>query len=273
MRLPLIFFTWVLSGCLALAQQTPSFYNNELSRQALRAHPYFNLTAPVALQKEVQLHQPVSKDTLFYAIVALVLFFAIIRRAFPKYMQDLFRLFFRTTLKQRHLSDQLSQTPLPSFMLNLFFFLLAALYVSFWIEHGARNPFAGFWELFGYLVVAFAAAYLVKYITLRITGWVFRADDAVDSYLFTVFTINKMTGILLLPLVVLMAFSNEPVYSVALVLSWIGLIGLLLYRLFLSFGVVRKQVKLSGFHFLLYVAGFEIAPLLVVYKFILLNFG
>jgi Domain of unknown function (DUF4271) len=150
---------------------------------------------------------------------------------------------------------------------------MAALYVSFWIEQGAHNPFDSFWKLFGYLVVAFAAAYLVKYITLRITGWVFRADDAVDSYLFTVFTINKMTGILLLPLVVLMAFSDEPVYSVALVLSWIGLIGLLLYRLLLSFGVVRKQVKLSGFHFLLYVAGFEIAPLLVVYKFILLNFG
>jgi hypothetical protein len=58
-----------------------------------------------------------------------------------------------------------------------------------------------------------------------------------------------------------------------MVLSWVGLIALLLYRLLLSFGVVRKQVKLSGFHFLLYVAGFEVAPLLVIYKFILLNFG
>jgi hypothetical protein len=145
--------------------------------------------------------------------------------------------------------------------------------VSFWIERGAQNPFDAFWKLFGYLLVAIAAAYLVKYMTLRLTGWIFRAGDAIDSYLFTVFTINKMTGIFLLPLVVLMAFSAEPAYTMVMVLSWVGLIALLLYRLLLSFGVVRKQVKLSGFHFLLYVAGFEVAPLLVIYKFILLNFG
>ena len=268
-----MFFAGVLLGSSALAQRDSSIDHMTFSREAITAHPYFNLNGPVAKEKQLLIHQPMDKDAIFYAMVALVLFFAIIRRAFPKYMQDLFRLFFRTTLKQRHLSDQLSQTPLPSFLLNLFFFLSAALYVSFWIERGAQNPFDAFWKLFGYLLVAIAGAYLVKYMTLRLTGWIFRAGDAIDSYLFTVFTINKMTGIFLLPLVVLMAFSAEPVYTMVMVLSWVGLIALLLYRLLLSFGVVRKQVKLSGFHFLLYVAGFEIAPLLVIYKFILLNFG
>jgi hypothetical protein len=51
------------------------------------------------------------------------------------------------------------------------------------------------------------------------------------------------------------------------------LAGLLLYRIGLTYRVVRKQIRLSGFHFLLYVAGFEIAPLLVLYKLFLLSFS
>lgn len=234
----------------------------------------WTISRTVALgQGALLTHEPVNKDLIFYAMVALVLFFAIIRRAFPKYMQDLFRLFFRTTLKQRHLSEQLSQTPLPSFLLNIFFFLLAGFYLSFWIEQAAYNPYQNFWQLFAYLLLALSGAYLIKYSTLRLTGWLFRAREAADSYLFTVFTINKMTGIFLLPLVVVMAFSAAPVFTGALALSWVVLIALLLYRLLLSFRVVRKQVQLSGFHFLLYVAGFEIVPLLVIYKLIVLNFG
>lgn len=273
MRLSLFLLGWIFLSGGVLAQDNASWYQNSISREALRAHPYFNMTGPVTLEKQMLVHEPVNKDLVFYAMVALVLFFAVIRRAFPKYMQDLFRLFFRTTLKQRHLSEQLSQTPLPSFLLNVFFFMLVGFYLSLWIEQTAHNPFSSFWTLFGYLLLAVAAAYLTKYSMLRLTGWLFRAKEAANSYLFTVFTINKMTGIFLLPLVVIMAFAATPVFTLALLLSWIVLIALLLYRLLLSFRVVRKQVQLSGFHFLLYVVGFEIAPLLIIYKVIVLNFG
>ena len=264
---------YLFSSAVALSQEGLAWYESSASREALRAHPYFNMAGPVALQRQMIVHDSDNKDLVFYAMVALVLFYAIIQRAFPKYMQDLFRLFFRTTLKQRHLSEQLSQTPLPSFLLNVFFFMLAGFYLSLWIEQTAHNPFTDFWTLFGYLLLAVTAAYLTKYSILRLTGWLFRAKEAANSYLFTVFTINKMTGIFLLPLVVVMAFAIPSVFAITLLLSWIVLIALLLYRLLLSFRVVRKEVQLSGFHFLLYVAGFEIAPLLIIYKAILLNFG
>jgi hypothetical protein len=118
-----------------------------------------------------------------------------------------------------------------------------------------------------------AVAYLIKFITLQLTGWLFKAGDAATSYIFTVFTINKMAGLFLLPLLALMAFSVPWVFTVSLVLSWVLLGGLILYRVGLTYRVVRKQINISGFHFLLYVIGFEIAPLLVLYKLFLLNFG
>jgi hypothetical protein len=55
-------------------------------------------------------------------------------------------------------------------------------------------------------------------------------------------------------------------------LSWCLLIGLLAYRIILTFAAVRNQVKVNPFHFFLYLCAFEIAPLLLVYKGLLLFF-
>jgi hypothetical protein len=146
MRRYFFLIMYLFSSAVALSQEGLAWYESSASREALRAHPYFNVAGPVALQRQMIVHDPDNKDLVFYAMVALVLFYAIIQRAFPKYMQDLFRLFFRTTLKQRHLSEQLSQTPLPSFLLNVFFFMLAGFYLSLWIEQTAHNPFADCWR-------------------------------------------------------------------------------------------------------------------------------
>jgi hypothetical protein len=41
------------------------------------------------------------------------------------------------------------------------------------------------------------------------------------------------------------------------------------YRFIVSFGPVRKEIKVNGFHFFLYLCAFEIAPLLLIYKLLL----
>lgn len=266
MRVYLIFLGLFFST--SLRAQDPTIWQT-----ALKANPYFNLAGPVTPLQAESIHAHESKEILFYGLVGLLLVLAILRLSFPKYFNDLFRLFFRTTLKQRHLSEQMSQTPLPSFILNIYFFIAAGLYLSFWIDHLQKNPFSNFWWLLLYVTGGVTAAYLIKYISLKLTGWLFRSREAVESYTFTVFTINKMMGLFLLPLLVLLAFSKNGPFATALTISWCGLAGLLLYRMVLSYQVVRKQVSLSGFHFILYVAGFEISPLLILYKVLLLNFG
>src|SRR5687767_8680498 len=41
------------------------------------------------------------KEALFYYLVFVLLLFGLLRQAFPKYFYDLFRVFFRTTIKQK----------------------------------------------------------------------------------------------------------------------------------------------------------------------------
>ena len=212
------------------------------------------------------------KEYLFYYIIFLLILFGLLRRAFAKYFYDLFRVFFKTTLKQRQTQEQLLQSSLASVLMNSFFVLSGGLYVNFLLQYFQLVISDNFWLQYAYCAGALAAIYLVKYIGLKIAGWLFNVSNATDSYIFIVFIINKMLGIFLLPFLLLLAFANDPLYSSAMIISWMGIGLLLIYRFILSYGALRKEVKLNSFHFILYILGFEVIPLLLIYKLLLLIF-
>jgi len=70
----------------------------------------------------------------------------------------------------------------------------------------------------------------------------------------------------------LLAFATDLLFNSAMIFSWFGIGLLLLYRFILSYRAIRKEVKLNSFHFLLYIVGFEVVPLLLIYKLLLLIF-
>jgi hypothetical protein len=247
--------------------------SSRFTSEVLNHHPYFNFkTKPVFL--------PVSnfrivrgKELIFYVLVFLLMVFGLLRRAFPKYFSDLFRLFFRTTLKQRQIREQLMQTPLPSLLLNGFFVVSAGLYLAFILRYFELDPVNNFWLLFFYCCVGLSAAYLVKFIGLKISGWLFNMGEAANSYIFIVFIVNKMIGILLLPFLIILAFTTGNLYTVGITLSWCLIAGLIVYRFILTYSAIRNQVKVNPFHFFLYLLAFEVAPLLLVYKGLLFYFS
>ena len=242
-----------------------------LKRQILSRHPYFNFNVKAAPlisgKKEFQ-----GKEVLFYVITALVIIFALLKLAFAKYFNDLLRVFFRTTLKQRQIKEQLIQTPLPSLMFNGFFVASAGLYLNFLLHYFKFIPVDNFWLLYLYCCIGLSIIYLVKFVGLIIFGWLFNMQKAADSYIFIVFIINKIIGISLLPFLILLGLTEGVTYIVALVMSWCCVGGLLLYRFILGFAAIRNEVRFNLFHFFLYLCAFEIAPLLLIYKLLLFFF-
>ncbi len=227
---------------------------------------------PVQILKEGDKKVFLGKEYLFYYLIFLFILFGLLRRVFAKYFYDLFRVFFKTTLKQRQTQEQLLQSSLASVFMNSFFVLSAGLYVNFLLQYFHLVISDNFWLQYVYCIGALLAIYLVKFIGLKITGWLFNVSNTTDSYIFIVFIINKMLGIFLLPFLLLLAFANDTLYSYAMFISWIGLGLLLIYRFILSYSAVRKEVKLNSFHFILYILGFEVIPLLLIYKLLLIIF-
>lgn len=249
-----------------------SFSSSELAWQIMQHHLYFGFNAPFTRIVKPDIKPFKGKEALFYVLVSLFIIYGLLRRTFPKYFSDLFRLFFRTTLKQRQIRDQLMQTPLPSLLLNGFFIISSGLYATFLLQYFNIIDNENFWLMFLYSCVGLSVAYLVKFIGLKVSGWLFNVEEAANSYIFIVFIVNKMIGILLLPILVVLAFAFGNVYAGGMTISWCLIAVLFLYRFILTYAAIHNQVRVNPFHFFLYLCAFEIAPLLLIYKGLLLFF-
>jgi hypothetical protein len=210
------------------------------------------------------------KEAIFYAVIGLLLLFAFIKNSFRRYLSDLFSSYFRTTVRQRQVKEQLLQNPLPSLLFNIFFVLSGALFLSLLFQYFGIAEDIPFWMLALYNALALAIIYGGKYVLLKFFGWVFQLSTAIETYIFVVFSTNKVLGILLLPFTILLAFTYGPLNGATVTLSLIVVACLFIYRFFLAWISVNRSMPLNLFHFLVYLAAFEILPLLLINKLLFL---
>lgn len=206
------------------------------------------------------------KDELFYSVIGLLIFFAVLRNAFRRYVSDLFRFYFRTTVRQRQIRDQMLQSPLPSLLFNIFFVLSGGVYAALLFYHFHWADQMNLLLLAMYCALALTIIYLGKFLVLRLLGWVMGAGDVAGYYILVVFSTNKIIGILLLPFIVLLAFTGGNLYQAAISLSLFLVVSLFLYRYFLSFVTVGRSLRIHFLHFIVYLLALEVLPLLVINK-------
>jgi hypothetical protein len=237
-------------------------------QRVVKDHPYFGINGPV-LHETIEIRRPPDNDAFFYFIIGLVLYIALMRLFFYKYVSTMLTLFFRATLRQQQLREQLLQAPLPALLMNIFFVVSVATYCTLLATHYQLNVTDNFWTTWLYAVVVIAAIYIVKFIFLNVVGWIFGIGNVTDTYIFIVFLINKMIGIFLVPFIALLAFPTPQFIKIVILLSYILIASMLFYRFLISYRPVRNEIKLTRFHFFLYLCAFEIAPLLLIYKVLL----
>ena len=219
---------------------------------------------PVSMYEEPRKEK--TGDTIFYLLTGMLLLLALFRFFFPRYFSNLFRVFFNTSLRQSQLTDQLLQARLPALLFNIFFIISAGLFVYFLLVHYQWITGQNRWLLIASSIGVLGLIYFLKYCLLRFTGWITGYEEEVRTYIFIFFLINKIIGIALVPFIILMAFAELKIVKIA-VLSALILTGLLILLRFLrSYGLMQNQLKISRFHFFLYIIGIEILPLLLIYK-------
>lgn len=214
---------------------------------------------------------PPSSDTYFYVLCGLFLFVGISFRAFPKYFSDLYRVFMRSGFRQKSIRDQLVQNKMASLGLNAIFFVTGGIFIYLISRYEMLIP-SGIWYSQVLICIVFLlSVYLVKYFSLMAGGWVFSSRELVENYSFLVFFVNKIAGLFLLPAVVILWLGSTEVHPVVVVVSFIIISFLYLYRYFLILPMVRNKSGVSSFHFFLYLCTFEILPIMLLVKF-LVNF-
>lgn len=252
-----------------LAQNVPSplaLYGNAILPY-IAGHPYYSVSNDVVYMPS-KWYTPESKDELFYIFCGTLFFLGILRVGFPKYFQDVFNVFWRSAFRQKQIRDQLQQAGMTTLLFNIFFVFSAALFSYLVITYTTSYSLQP-WLLFTICFFSITFIYIGKYFILKLTGWMFGQQTAADSYIFIVFLINKILSILLIPLMLVLAFGDPMLQQVAFTISIVLLSALLVYRFILSFTGFRNELRISLLHLVLYVGGFEIIPVLVIYKLLL----
>jgi hypothetical protein len=214
----------------------------------------------------VQLKKENNKDEMFYLIAGMLLILAFFKYFYSRYFANLFRVFFNTSLRQSQLTDQLLQAKLPSLLFNIFFTISGGIYIYILLLHYQVISNNEKWVMLISSIALLGLIYFIKYCTLKFTGWVTGLTEITNVYAFIVFLINKIIGIFLVPFIVILTFSDNALVKIAVIISLMSIGIFILLRFFRSYGILQNQLKISRFHFFLYITGIELLPLLLIYK-------
>ena len=137
-----------------------------------RKRLFYTFTNPVRYTISEKTRE--NKDVTFYAVIALLLFFAFIRNSFSRYLSDLYSSYFRTTVRQRQVKEQLMQSPLPSLLFNVFFIVSTLFFLALHFSIFSSTIKLSFLVAYGLLFLAIVVIYGGKFLVLKFFGWVFQ---------------------------------------------------------------------------------------------------
>jgi hypothetical protein len=234
------------------------------SYQKLMTHPYLPMqTRPSFRINEIRIAP--NFDGRFYLIIGMLFYLAFIKVTFPKYFSNLFQLIFQSPVRQKQTREQLQQNNLAALFSNILFILNASIFVSLLAVKNAWVDLS-LYTCIAYSATLFAGLYVFKFLFLWFSGWLFSQSEAIGNYSFIVFLTNKVMGVFLIPAILLLAFSPISVQDFAYNIALIVISILFVYRYLISFSIVRASLKVSAFHFFLYLCTCEVLPMFVLYK-------
>lgn len=245
----------------------PKNFNSEnfIITKLLSNNRFINVKDPPVYFIE-ESRNAMGKEFLFYSLCLIVLLLGIFKTIYSGYFKNLFRVYFNTSLRQPQLADQLLQAKLPSFILNIFFTVTAGIYIWLLFYRENQPQFINSKLLLPFCILAVAALYFIKFCILKFIGWISDIQRTTDSYIFAIFLVNKIMGILLVPIIILLAFFDESWLPAITNISFMVIALFFLSRYIKSYGAIEKKIPISRFHFLVYIIGAEVLPLVLIYK-------
>lgn len=215
-----------------------------------------------------KVHTRVNKTMDFYLLLVLFFILGLIRYTNPRYFSNLWRAFRNTTLSGRQLKEQLENESILGWLMNILFTIVAGTYMYYVTrlivprQTGSVEPSL----LLVMMITGMMAIYSLKYALVRFSGWAFNIQGITEHYIFNIFLVNKITAIVLLPVIVLLAFVNPAWAGPVIIISVILIVLLLVNRYVRSWQVFGTFFQYSKFHFFTYLCASELLPLAVLMK-------
>lgn len=240
-------------------------------RQAVKYINLYNGHALVPIHKDPVKRQDSSPDWLFPVLLFVFAILTWLRIFYSKYFSQMTQALLNNNLTNQIVRDENILVQRASIFLSIAFNLIGALFlylVSIHYGWEVGGIGTGFQRFIFYAIIV-SAIYVLKFLVLKISGWLFNLDREMATYIFNIFLINNLVGLALLPIIALLAYNQVLSVSVLVILSTVIISAGLVYRVFRGLMI---SFSVSGFsvpYLILFLATFELAPLMFVLRLIL----
>jgi len=117
--------------------------------------------------------------------------------------------------------------------------------------------------LFLQVLTVYFAYWVYRKIGISFLAFVFITDTIAQQQSMLDKGIRQLSGILVLPLLLLAMLSNEQIFLPA---ALITVVGLQVFRWIQTISIGIRSTRFSAFHFILYLCALEIVPVIVILK-------
>lgn len=217
-----------------------------------------------------QTYNKPNPDWFTILLFVIVFGFMWIKVFYSKILKQLFNAFFNSSASNQIVRDENILIQRASVLLSIMFYLVSALFLYqvslafHWEKNWLTDGFSRL-IIFAFFI---AFVYSVKMILLKIIGFVLDIDKQVASYIFNIFLINNILGLILLPIVIVIAYVSTPFTNFLFFFAF-GLASVtFFYRIIRGIVISRTIPKFSTFYLIMYLCAFEIAPLAIIFKLI-----
>lgn len=215
------------------------------------------------------IRKDLTPDWILYICLSYLVLFAWINLIYTRFLGNILHssVNYQASIKLHRDSNTVQKRISFLFMLTyfsnfgLFLFLLYDNYNQQWL---GNTDLVNYFLISGFLV----SLSLLKFFLYKITALVFDQGKIFTEALFHNSLYNKITGIIIVPFIILIAYTHGIYQDIFIYLSLTVVLVIFVLRLFRAVVFVRKNV-VSFLYFILYLCSLEILPVLVITKLIL----
>lgn len=217
----------------------------------------------IALEEQQKVLVP---SWMFFVLLGLFSFFTYMLAV---YRQDIRKSFQNLTNTQYR--EQVNHWSLYSILSYLLFVLSLGSYLflstNMWLPDSLSGPP---WSLRFLFLTLFGVgtAYAAKYLKIKLIASIFPIEQELNFYNYMIANTNKVLGFLLVPCIILMTYTPDGIQSLFNYSTLFIIASAYLYRSFRTILVARETILFYKFHFFIYLCSVELAPLLIILKFL-----
>lgn len=209
-------------------------------------------------------------DWFTIILVTIIIAVTLLKVFYSKIFFQIFKAFVNNNTANQIVRDENLLVQRASILLSVICYLVFALFTYKITQfYNYENQYVGQGFIkFLFIAIFIGISYSVKMITLKLFGNIFNYEKPTVSYIFNLFLINNVLGIVLLPLLIILTYFNSDYFIYILKLCIAIIILFYLYRLIKGVLIWTSIPRYNLFYLFLYICALEIAPLLIIYKII-----